>query len=94
MIVTAGRGDPPRPCCAPAGTFATSPKWLGEVVLEPAADGLPAFGSPGRKVTCEVCGRDVPASDDRTVEVTRPYPRKATVCSVTCARAASAGETD
>jgi hypothetical protein len=65
---------------------------LGEVVLEPEADGIPVCGRDNEEITCEICQRTVGASLARTVEVTKPWPHNVKVCSVTCARAAHAGE--
>jgi hypothetical protein len=65
---------------------------LGEIVIEPAADGIPLCGREDREVTCEVCGRVVGADVARAVQATQPWHHEVRVCSVTCARAASAGE--
>jgi hypothetical protein len=67
---------------------------LGEVVLEPEADGIPVCGRASEEVSCEVCKRTVGADIARTVDATRPWPRTVRVCSITCARAAHAGESN
>lgn len=65
---------------------------LGELVLEPEADGIPLCGRPDEEVTCEICQRAVGADVARTIEVTTPWHHQVKVCSVTCSRAARAGE--
>lgn len=98
LSVSADRGPAPEPRPHTASTVLRA-GWhlhqlaaiLGEIVIEPAADGIPLCGREDREVTCEVCGRDVSASIARRVE-TGPYGRTTDVCSIPCARAASAGE--
>ncbi len=55
-------------------------------------NGSPLCGREDKEVTCEVCGRDVGADDARVVQADRPWHHEIRVCSVPCARAASAGE--
>ena len=99
LSVTADRGPAPQPRPHTAATLLRTAHHLhrlaavlGEVVLEPEADGIPLCGRPGDEITCEICQRAAGADIARTVEVTRPWHRTVTVCSVTCARAAHAGE--
>jgi hypothetical protein len=99
LSVTADRGPTPEPRPHTASTVLRA-GWhlhelaavLGEIVIEPAADGIPLCGREGRKITCEVCGRDVGADVARVVQVTQPWDHEVRVCSVPCARAASVGE--
>jgi hypothetical protein len=99
LAVTADRGPAPEPRPHTASTVLRA-AWLahqlaavlGEIVVEPAADGIPLCGREDREVTCEVCGRDVSAAIARVVQVTQPWDHQVRVCSVACARAASAGE--
>ncbi|HEV3380918.1 MAG TPA: hypothetical protein VG142_08065 [Trebonia sp.] len=65
---------------------------LGELVIEPGGDGIPLCGRPGEEVTCEVCKRTVGADIARVVEARPPSSGQTRVCSVVCARAASAGD--
>ena len=95
--VTASRGPAPEPRPrAPATLLRT---WhhlnqlaavLGELVLEPQSDGIPLCGSDGAEVTCESCGRTADGDTARAVEAGPPSYRRILVCSVPCARAASA----
>jgi hypothetical protein len=96
--VTADRGPAPEPRPHTASTVLRAGRALselaavlGELVLEPAADGIPLCGWGSKEITCEVCQRTVSADIARRVE-TGPYGRTADVCSALCARAASAGE--
>jgi hypothetical protein len=98
LSVTADRGPAPEPRPPTASTvlragwhLAQLAAVLGEIVIEPAVDGIPLCGREDREVTCEVCGRDVSAAIARRVQ-TGPYGSTADVCSTPCARAASAGE--
>ncbi len=98
LSVTADRGPAPQPRPHTAATLLRTAHHLhrlaavlGEVVLEPQADGIPLCGRPSDEITCEICQRTVGADIARTAEVTRPWHRTVTVCSVTCARAAHAG---
>ncbi len=97
--VTADRGPAPepRPHTAAAVLRASHhldqlAEVLGELVLEPWEDGIPLFGRATKDVTCEVCQRDVGADVARTIQVDKPWHHEVRVCSVTCARAAHAGE--
>jgi hypothetical protein len=99
LSVTADRGTPPEPRPQTAATLLRTvhhlhrlAATLGGLVLEPAADGVPVCGRPDAEHTCGICQRTVGGDLARTVEVLRPWYRKVTVCSVTCARAAHAGE--
>ncbi|SNT65874.1 hypothetical protein SAMN05421812_12820 [Asanoa hainanensis] len=97
--VTASRGVNPMPRQHTAATLLRTShhlhqlgRALGELVLEPVADGIPMCGPAGHEVTCQICARIVGADVARTIEVATPLSRKLTVCSTTCARAANAGE--
>jgi hypothetical protein len=97
--VTADRGPAPEPRPHTASTvlragwhLAQLAAVLGEIVIEPAADGIPLCGREDKEVTCEVCERDVGADVARVVQADRPWHHEIRVCSVPCARAASAGE--
>ncbi len=99
LVVTADRGHAPQPRPHSAVTLLRTAHHLnqlaavlGEVVLEPAADGIPVCGRHSEEITCEVCQAPVGADLARKVGVTRPWHHDVTVCSVTCARAAHAGE--
>jgi hypothetical protein len=63
-----------------------------EAVLELEADGIPVCGRADKEIICEICQRAVGADLARTIEVTNPWHHQVKVCSVTCARAAHAGE--
>lgn len=99
LSVTASRGPAPTPRPHTAATLLRTAHHLhqigatlGELVLEPAADGLPLCGTSIYEVTCEICGRAAGGDVARTVQAFTPWPRQVKVCSVTCARAAHAGE--
>ncbi|GIF75655.1 hypothetical protein [Asanoa siamensis] len=99
VSVTATRGADPMPRQHSAATLLRTAHHLhqlgsalGELVLEPAADGIPMCGPAAHKVTCQICGRTVGADVARTIELATPSSRNLTVCSTTCARAANAGE--
>jgi hypothetical protein len=99
LAVTADRGPAPESRPHTASTVLRA-GWhlhqlaavLGEIAIEPAANGIPLCGREDREITCEVCGRDVSADIARAVQVDRPWNHEVKVCSVSCARAASAGE--
>ncbi|MGH3190681.1 MAG: hypothetical protein ACRDOL_26155, partial [Streptosporangiaceae bacterium] len=64
LSVTVDRGPSPEPRPHTATTvlragwhLAQLAAVLGEIVIEPAADGIPLCGREDREVTCEVCGR-------------------------------------
>lgn len=99
LAVTADRGPAPEPRPHTASTvlragwhLAQLAAVLGEIAIEPAADGIPLCGPESKDVTCEVCGRDVGADVARVVQADQPWHHEIRVCSVPCARAASAGE--
>jgi hypothetical protein len=99
LSVTADRGPAPQPRPHSAATLLRlahhlqrTAAVLSEVVLEPEADGVPVCGRGDEEITCEICQRTVGADIARTIEIARPWLRTVKVCSVTCARAAHAGE--
>lgn len=99
LAVTADRGPAPQPRPHSAATLLQVAHHLhrlaavlSEVVLEPEADGIPLCGRDDQEITCEICQRTAGAGIARTIEIARPWLRTVTVCSVTCARAAHAGE--
>jgi hypothetical protein len=99
LSVTADRGPSPEPRPHTASTvlragwhLAQLAAVLGEIAVEPAADGVPLCGREDREVTCEVCGHAAGADVARVVQADRPWHHEVRVCSVPCARAASAGE--
>jgi hypothetical protein len=99
LSVTADRGPEPQPRPHSAATLLRlahhlqrTAAVLSEVVLEPEADGVPVCGRGDEEITCEICQRTVGADIARTIEIARPWLRTLKVCSVTCARAAHAGE--
>lgn len=65
---------------------------LGPLAVEPNRDGFPMCGPASRHVECEVCQTRIGADVARQVYDRTDFYRLTTVCSVTCARAASAGE--
>lgn len=100
LTVTADRGPAPTPRPYTAASLMQTTHHLhrlasalGKVVLEPWRDGIPMCGRTDREVTCQVCGATVGADVARRVDAApAPYYPHADVCSITCARAAAAGE--
>lgn len=89
--VTAGKGPSPEPRPYTASTVLRAghamselAAVLGELVLEPAADGFPLCGLPGDRVMCAACGQAAGSDVARRVE--NPYGDYEDVCSVSCAR--------
>jgi hypothetical protein len=99
LSVTADRGPAPQPRPHTAATLLRLAHHLhrvgavlSDLVLEPEADGIPICGRSDKQITCEICQRTVGADIARTIEIAKPWLRTVKVCSVTCARAAHAGE--
>ena len=100
LAVTVDRGPAPEPRPQTPATLLRT--WhhlnqlaavLSELVLEPQSDGIPLCGSARARVTCESCGRTADGHTARAVEAGPPSYRRILVCSVPCARAASAAST-
>ena len=98
LEVTADRGPAPVPRAHTPATLTRTAhhlhqlaKVLGDVVLEPVTDGIPLCGSADEPVPCQICHRVVGADTARAVRTTSG-PDLVRVCSLTCARAAAAGE--
>lgn len=99
VTVRANRGPDPVPQAYTAVTMlrvgyamARLGEALGPLAVEPHQDGFPLCGPADRQVDCAVCGVSVGADVARQVFDPTDAARLITVCSVTCARAASAGE--
>lgn len=99
LAVTADRGPAPEPRPQTASARIRTSHHLnrlaavlGESVIELPEDGLPLCGFGGREVTCEVCETVADGDIARVVDEGPPSYRRVRVCSIPCARAASAGE--
>lgn len=99
LAVTADRGPAPEPRPQSASARIRGGHYLdrlaavlGEAVIELPEDGIPLCGFGDREVTCEVCETVADGDTARVIEEGPPSYRRVRVCSVNCARAASAGE--
>lgn len=89
LSVTADRGPAPTPRPHTAATLLRTAHHLqqlgatlGELVIEPAADGVPMCRPDTVQVLCEICETTVGGDVARTVDVGQPWPRAVKVCSV------------